>query len=82
MEAWGAQAEQLLEWAEPSLAILVLCWRAAASAIRPRRAARLLAAAGDTAAQSRSTLAIGYVHAWRIGTELCPRRAEHPIPAG
>jgi hypothetical protein len=72
MEAWGAQAEQLIEFAEPCVAIFALCWRAAAAVIRaPDRAAALYAAAGDKAARAGSTLATGYVAAWRMAAELC-----------
>ena len=72
MEAWGAQAEQLLEWAEPTLACFLLQWRATLTVIRdPERAALLYDAAELPASQAESPLGAGYVAAWRLHAELC-----------
>ena len=72
MEAWGAEAEQLLDQAEPALACFLLQWRASAAVIRqPERAAHLLDAADVAARRTGSPLASGYIAAWRLAAELC-----------
>ena len=72
MDEWGAQAEELIDWAEPALACFLLQWRATLAIIRdPERAAALYEAAEDAALQTGSELAIGYIAAWRLHAELC-----------
>ncbi len=72
MDEWGAQAEELVEWADPALACFLLQWRATLAVIRdPERAALLFDAAELAASQAESPLGAGYVAAWRLHAELC-----------
>jgi hypothetical protein len=72
METWSAQAEQLVELADPCLAALIFVYRAAVAVVRdPDRARRLFGAAQDAAEQSGSRLAQGYVKAWQLHFDLC-----------
>ncbi len=72
MDEWGAQAEELVESADPTLACFLLQWRATLAIIRdPERAALLYDAAELAASQAESPLGAGYIAAWRLHAELC-----------